>query len=197
VSDYLSIYYGTDPNVQKAAIKADTELAAWVTELQSSNGGRLQGFGQTGGKIETFAYLVEAVTSIIFTASVQHAAVNFPQSNFSGYPPNMPAALYQPAPVDNQAEFQDWLDRLPPLNMAELQILVTNILTATVYGELGQYERGAFPDQRVKPILNAYKMALDKVDSTIEERIEKDRKNGVRLEYDYLRLENIPQSINI
>ena len=62
------------------------------------------------------------MTSIIFTASAQHAAVNFPQSELMSYVPNFPAAMYQPEPTDaNPASEEDYLDYLPPIEMARLQ----------------------------------------------------------------------------
>jgi arachidonate 15-lipoxygenase len=50
------------------------------------------------GRVQTRDYLVDAVTLIIFTASAQHAAVNYPQSFIMSYAPAMPLAGYALAP---------------------------------------------------------------------------------------------------
>ena len=74
------------------------------------------GFGD-GGRFLTVYSLTDALTLAIFTASAQHAAVNFPQYQIMSYVPNMPLAAYQPAPTkkDGYTE-QDLLAMLPPLD---------------------------------------------------------------------------------
>lgn len=73
VSDYVKVYYSSDEEIQ-----ADKRLQAWAAEAIAYDGGRVPDFGEDGG-IKTRQYLIDAVTLIIFTASAQHAAVNFPQ----------------------------------------------------------------------------------------------------------------------
>ena len=70
VGEYLAIYYNDD-----AAVRGDYELQGWATELSSSEGGKLKDVGENGGGIQTFEYLVDLATYVIFTASAQHAAV--------------------------------------------------------------------------------------------------------------------------
>lgn len=193
VSDYLDLYYENN-----AAVAEDTELQGWADEIV--NAGLLAGFGNSstnGQRIQSKEYLVKAVTQIIFTGSAQHAAVNFPQSDFSGYPPAMAASIFKNLPVKDPSNFQDWLDHLPPLNLAELQILVTHILTATIYGKLGSYDRDTFKDPAVRPALHKFRMALYGVDHEIRMRIRRDSEAGIKLEYRYLLPDNIPSSINI
>ncbi|MEM9569191.1 MAG: lipoxygenase family protein, partial [Cyanobacteria bacterium P01_E01_bin.34] len=74
VEAYITIYYATDE-----AVQADDKLQNWAQEVVAFDGGRLYGFGDAeDGEIASVTYLVDAVTMIIFTASAQHAAVNFP-----------------------------------------------------------------------------------------------------------------------
>ncbi len=63
VGNYMSIYYQSDLD-----IKNDSELQAWAKELIAEDGGRVVGFGENG-EILTLAYLIDAITMIIFTVS--------------------------------------------------------------------------------------------------------------------------------
>ena len=79
------------------AVEDDEQLQAWAKELVSESGGRLKGFGEVdvagktqSGKVTTVAYLVEAITMVLYTASVRHAAFNDVQPDMS-YVPATPA----------------------------------------------------------------------------------------------------------
>ncbi|MEM6450272.1 MAG: lipoxygenase family protein [Cyanobacteria bacterium P01_D01_bin.105] len=192
VTAYLALYYADD-----AAVLDDSELQAWASELVSAQGGKVQGFGEatdsTSPLIQTVSYLVDALTLIIFTGSAQHAAVNFPQSRLMTYGPNMPLAGYRPAPTAaTGATAQDYLDLLPSLAQAEVQMNMTYPLGSLYYTRLGDYPQGHFEDVQVKQPLQAFQRQLEKVGITIDER------NSKRPTfYDYLHPNNIPQSINI
>lgn len=43
---------------------------------------------------------LQYLSSLIYTASALHAAVNFPQQPLTSFVPNTPAAVYQPIPTD-------------------------------------------------------------------------------------------------
>ena len=193
VSDYLSLYYPDDDTVVQ-----DYELQAWLTEILSSEGGKLADVGETTPeaptpRIRTRSYLTDAITLIIFTASAQHAAVNFPQATYMTYGPNMPLAGYRPAPTSpTDATAEDYLALLPSLEQAEVQMNMTYPLGSLYYTRLGTYEEGYFIDADVNPLLQAFQQQLKKIEITIEER------NCRRPTfYDFLHPANIPQSINI
>ncbi len=95
VSDYLiSIRYKNDKDVQN-----DTELQNWAAEVVAYDGAQVYDFGEKDEngniKILTLDYLINATTLIIFTASAQHAAINFPQKDMMTYAPAVPLAAYQ------------------------------------------------------------------------------------------------------
>ncbi len=188
---FLSVYYHDDNDVQR-----DIELQSWVAEMISINGGRMGNFDESDGKIHTLAYLADAITMIIFTASVQHAAVNFTQYDFSGYPPTMPAAGYRPIPTSKELTKQDYLDYLPPLNMAELQLSITALLSGVNYTQLGQYKLRQFDDERVLPHLRNFDLELASIETKIGKRNAQAKEVGMD-PYNYLLPEDIPQSINI
>lgn len=186
VRDYLRLYYADDDAVQR-----DDELQAWAAELVSRNGGRVMGFGEPEGKIRTRDYLVRALTLVIFTASVQHAAVNFPQYGVMSNAANYPLGLYAQPPRGPATE-ADYLAMLPPLDQALVQLDLGYLLGNLHYTKLGQYEDDWFGDARVAPLMKEYRAALRKIEETIEARNKTRRKR-----YPYLHPDRVPQSINI
>jgi arachidonate 15-lipoxygenase len=186
VAAYLGLTYSSDNDVI-----SDRDLQNWATELVAFDGGRLQDFGDSGnGKIETLAYLVDAVTMIIFTASAQHAAVNFPQNDIMSFAPAMPTAGYEPTQAI-AAGTADWFKLLPPLDQAQTQLNLLYLLGSVHFTKLGFYDEGHFTDPRVAAPLQAFQKRLQTINDLIDNR------NGNRPVYDYLKPVNIPQSINI
>jgi arachidonate 15-lipoxygenase len=186
VSDYLDLYYATDQNIQN-----DVALQAWAEEAQAYNGARISDFGENGA-IQTKNYLVDAVTLIIFTASAQHAAVNFPQLDIMGYAPVVPLAGYMPASTLNRVVTeQDYLNLLPPLEQAQRQYNLLYMLGSVYYNKLGEYPQGHFQDSQVISRLQAFQRNLQQVEAIINQR------NLNRPAYEYLLPSRIPQSINI
>ncbi|MEH1866233.1 MAG: lipoxygenase family protein [Nostoc sp.] len=186
VWDYLNLYYTTDEDIQK-----DRALQAWAAEISAYDGGRIPDFGEDGG-IKTLNYLIDATTLIIFTASAQHAAVNFPQKDLMGYAPAIPMAGYLPAStLKREVTEQDYLNLLPPLDQAQRQYNLLSLLGSVHYNKLGEYQQGYFTDQKIKPLLQAFQSNLQQVEDTIKQR------NLHRPPYEYLLPSKIPQSINI
>ena len=186
VSAYLRLYYPNDVEIQR-----DTELQAWGRELASSDGGRIKGLPNDGA-VQRIEDLIEIATFVIYTCSVQHAAVNFPQYDCMSYTPNMPLAGYRPAPtMKTGATEADFLAMLPTLDMAELQMDLGYLLGTVHYTELGQYHRHQFHDQRVAAPLQQFQKRLADIGQKINER------NQTRRPYETLTPSGIPQSINI
>jgi arachidonate 15-lipoxygenase len=186
VSDYLALYYHSDADVAE-----DDELAAWGRELASQDGGRINGL-PNGGALQTVDDLADLLSLVLFTCSVQHAAVNFPQYDLMSYVPQMPLASYTAAPTAKTgATHADYLAMLPPMDMAELQVELGFILGSVRYTQLGQYPDEHFRDPRVAPPLAAFQEQLHTIEKTIEHR------NTIRRPYEFLVPTAIPQSINI
>ncbi|WP_392482371.1 lipoxygenase family protein [Nostoc sp. C110] len=186
VWDYLNLYYTTDEDIHQ-----DTALQAWAAEISAYDGGRIPDFGEDGG-IKTLNYLIDATTLIIFTASAQHAAVNFPQKDLMGYAAAIPMAGYLPAStLKREVTEQDYLNLLPPLDQAQRQYNLLSLLGSVYYNKLGEYQQGYFTDQKIKPLLQAFQSNLQQVEDTIKQR------NLHRPPYEYLLPSKIPQSINI
>lgn len=187
VEAYLKLYYpGGDGDVV-----ADAELRAWAAEVASPTGGRLKGVGP----ITTVAGLVDAVAHIVFTASAQHAAVNFPQWQLMSFVPNLPLANFRGPPTSAQATEQDYLDMLPPLDAAQMQASLGYLLGTFHHTTLGDYQHRLFGthfvDPRVEAPLRAFDAAIQEIESTVIGR------NEARSPYIFLQPSLIPQSINI
>lgn len=192
VKGYLESCYTNDTEVAN-----DTDLQNWVQELLSHEGGRLKNFGNEDGKICTLDYLIEATTMIIFTASAQHAAVNFPQSKIMSYTPAMPLAGYSPAPTTtagNGSE-EDLIAFLPTLDTALSQLNLTYLLGSVYYTKLGYYPRNFKNDLSgdQETALDNFKDKLKEIEGNIKDR----NNNNSDVAYEYLMPSKIPQSINI
>lgn len=189
VTSYLGLYYPDEASVQ-----ADYELQAWVSELTSPEHGRLRGLGQ-GGRIQTRAYLGQVLTTLIFTASAGHAAVNFPQCTAMSYVPNWPLASFTPARPGPHSE-QDYLDLLPPLDVAHMQVSLGYLLGSIYYTQLGHYPRTLifdyFSDRRVEEHEERFLERLAGIEVEIEVR-----NQSRRAPYPHLLPSRIPQSTNL
>ena len=213
VGSYLRLYYTSDQ-----AVLGDAELQRFVAEVGAADGGGLKGFGE-GGRIATVEALVDTLTLVIFTASAQHAAVNFPQYPVMSYVPNMPLAAYQPAPSHKDGlTAQDLLAMLPPLDLAHMQLSLGYLLGSVNQTRLGIYSdlqttapagpgsrvgglvenvldgvlhRQHFVDARVGEPLGAFQGTLSAIERTIEDR------NTLRPAYTYLLPSRVPASINM
>jgi arachidonate 15-lipoxygenase len=182
VTEYVGTYYKTESDVV-----SDVELQRWATEVVSSEGGRIRGMSAINSK----EYLAEVLTMVIYTASVQHAAVNFPQWDYMSYVPNMPLAGYAPAPTStDEATDADYLKYLPPTDIARLQMEVGYMLGAVHYTQLGQYDADHFGPE-VGAALKTFQAAIKGIGEQIQAR------NQQRRPYQILAPHGIPQSINI
>ncbi|AFZ57795.1 lipoxygenase [Anabaena cylindrica FACHB-243] len=185
---YLSYFYTND-----GLIFADKNLQRWSGKLASPKGGRLKNFGEDAeGKIKTLDYLVKTISTIIFTASAQHAAVNFPQRGMMIYTPAFPFARYTPAPTNSQ-ESEDFINGLPSLEKAQEQINILYLLGSLYYTKLGEYPTSISQgNQKLKVALQDFHQDLQEIEQRINQR------NSERMiAYKYLLPSRIPQSINI
>jgi arachidonate 15-lipoxygenase len=185
VDDYLRTYYRSE-----ADLAADFELANWYRELVAPDGGGVTGLG-ANGSIGGLENLADAATLVVFTSSVQHAAVNFPQFDLMTYTPNMPLAGFTAAPRSRPANERDFLDLLPPLPSARHQLVILYLLGTIHYTTLGMYSSGELCDPRLQGPLDAFRAELERIGRVIEER------NRVRPPYPFLDPRGIPQSINV
>ncbi len=186
VESFLRIWYRTD-----AMVAQDQEVQAMFRELASPEGGRIRGVP----RIDTVMGLAEAVAHVIFTASAQHAAVNFPQLPIMSFAPAFPLAAYVPPPGAEEPSERAWVEMMPPIQLAEVQLSLGTMLGSVHHTKLGDYHvelLGHFAhDARTAEPLAAFRTRLADIERTIAGR------NEGRPAYPYLLPSRIPQSINI
>jgi arachidonate 15-lipoxygenase len=189
VEDYVGIYYFDDRDVA-----GDFELQAWVEELVTA--GHIQDIGEgapgEAASIRTRAYLARLLTQVIFTASVQHAAVNYPQNTIMSFTPAMPLAAYAPFPAAEGQPATQVLDVLPPLQRGLLQQAVGTALGGVHHTVLGEYGGQLALVQVQGPLLK-----LQGRLQALERKIQAENHLGGRTPYLTLLPSAIPQSINI
>ena len=129
---------------------------------------------------------------VIFSSSVQHAAVKFPQYDLMSYVPNVPGACYHPRPTTTGgATDKDYLNILPTLDTAETQTEFLYLLGSVDYTCLGKYPRRQF-ERKAKPFLKDFQNRIQTIDDTIT------LANRTRLmPYKFLIPKGVPRSINI
>lgn len=202
VRAYLGVYYDGD-----AAVREDWELQAWVGEITSPAGAAFHGLdglsaaerGERGRyALDSFDYLVEMVSLIVYTAGPQHAGVNYAQYPMMSYLPSVSGTAYAPPPAgtpggDADAEF---LKVLPPLDVALYQLSFGYLLSGVQYDTFGHYSdnprRPYFAEPRAEAAATDFRMALAAAEAEIR------RRNRSRpLPYENQLPSMIPNSISI
>jgi arachidonate 15-lipoxygenase len=182
-TDYAAAIYASE-----TAPAGDARLQQWVAELTSHEGGRVRNVGtlvEGVEKIETRTRLAKILAIIIFTASAQHSAVNFPQASIMSFAPAMPLAGYAPLPSEVA-----WLSMLPPLDQALTQLNVGTLLGSVHYTRLGAYDDDHFADPNIRVALARFQAALAAIETNM-------KNSGLAQTYPYLLPSLVPQSINI
>ena len=188
---YINIYYVDDD-----AVTGDTELALWAASIASE--GHIVGFKP----ITSRAQLVDVCTMIIFTASAQHAAVNFPQRTIMTFAPAVTGAGWTAAPTEQKGHSKaEWLEYMPPMSLGLLQLSSLELLGSVYYRPLGDYRTNRFPYKSwfQDPVITddegplaRFQAGLRAVESRIIAR------NQRRMHpYVYLQPSQIPTSTNI
>lgn len=187
--EYVGLYY-----VDDNAVVGDTELAAWSADLVGQ--GLLKGFKP----ITNRADLIQVLTMVMFTASAQHAAVNFPQRTIMSYAPSVTGAGWATPPKSTKGHTeQQWVNMMPPIDVAMDQLNILYLLGSVYYRRLGEYKSNHFPylnwfrDKKVEAPLARFNAELEKIEGEITLRNQLREPNP----YPYLLPSQIPPSINI
>ncbi|KAJ3677647.1 hypothetical protein LUZ60_003371 [Juncus effusus] len=107
VSDYVAHYYLSSTHVTN-----DSELQSWWSEVRNK-GHPDKKDEPWWPELNTTETLIQTLTTIIWVASAQHAAVNFGQYQFGGYFPNRPtiARINMPTEDMTPEKFEKFLKK--------------------------------------------------------------------------------------
>jgi arachidonate 15-lipoxygenase len=184
VEAYLAVYYcGATGAERDSIVRSDEDLQNWINELVDPKYAAVKGLDQlkkTGNpdspyQIAEFDYLVDVVSLMIYTASAQHASVNYAQYPLMTYIPSVSGSVYHAPPTASASisaeKFMDWL---PPLDVALYQVSFGYLLSMIQYDTLGQYSRNSrlayFKDSRIAPIVKQFQQDLLAAELMIRER---------------------------
>ncbi|OWK07514.1 ALOX5 [Cervus elaphus hippelaphus] len=202
-AEVVDIYYETDQVVEE-----DQELQDFVKDVymygmrgkKASAQGSPLGFPKC---IKTKEKLCEYLTVVIFTASAQHAAVNFGQLgrwlslqyDWCSWIPNAPPTMRAPPPTaKGVVTIEQIVDTLPDRGRSCWHLGAVWALSQFQDNELflGMYPEEHFIEKPVKEAMSRFRKNLDSIVSVIAER----NKNK-KLPYYYLSPDRIPNSVAI
>jgi hypothetical protein len=197
VKKVLQVHYGDGDRLQ-----ADHDLQRWLQDLTSPEGAHLQGLtGAETNSMDTVAALIGIVTTVIFTATAQHAAVNFGHYDYAGWVPNMPFALYKPldqlfednpAPLDLVQWLPNRTQSLKQITLMKTLSLLPPYTSASLLTLRNPYPSNSDSHQEFEVFQNQ----LKDLDTQINERNQALIAAG-KVPYEYLRPSRIPQSVAI
>jgi len=186
VKKFVQIYY--DKN---HPIVDDYEIQNWAKEITTA--GKMRGFPD---KIKNNEQLVDVLTMIIFTCSIQHAAVNFQQYNYLGWVPNLPLAIYRDSYPKSKKEItmKDVVEALPSIGKSATQMAAVRTLNPAVYEKSSMMHIASWIDGRVEKARLEYVFELEKLQGYV---ITQNAGRTDLTEYVILDPAKIPQSISI
>lgn len=188
VEDFLSQFYARDKDVEH-----DVELQNWAKEIAAEEGGNIKNFLLGNQGITSRSELRDLLTMIIFTAGPQHAAVNFPQKTDMAYLPASPLAGYIPEIKGRAHTEADYLDFLPPMEVACTSQMALSFLGDIYFNRLGQYALTfALDGEKVREAIETFQRKLAEIEAVL---IERDQSRI--FSYPHLRPSRIPKSINV
>ncbi|XP_052773310.1 polyunsaturated fatty acid 5-lipoxygenase-like isoform X2 [Mya arenaria] len=194
VHQYVNLYY-KDEDV----LKGDEEIQNWrsdITRPESQGGLGILGVPGENDRFQTKEDLAIVLTSIIYTCSVGHAAVNFKQYDEYAFPLNYPSKLKGKPPTDKTTRryLRDILSILPPKPTHYALMEVAVILSSRGTNSLGDFEVDFIHDPAAVELVKTFRKELETVTKIIKKRNEE---RPQELQYDYLDPERIPNSISI
>ncbi|XP_078389981.1 polyunsaturated fatty acid 5-lipoxygenase-like [Cetorhinus maximus] len=194
VTKIVMYHYKNDKEVED-----DFEVQAWIKELTQVG---FEGIGdiEKSGFPTSFSTRMELckfLTMIIFVCSAQHAALNNGQYDWGAWVPNSPCSMRKPPPTTKRAATMEYIMKsMPDVEQSCLQMAILWVLNHTPrvweMSTLGDYREEYFTEDNVKKIIKEFQDELKKIDCLIQERNE-----SLVLKYEYLRPENIENSITV
>ncbi|OIW13046.1 hypothetical protein TanjilG_17606 [Lupinus angustifolius] len=177
VQDYCSYYYKYDQTV-----KEDEELQSWWKEIREVGHGDKKN-EPWWPKMETIEELIETCTTIIWIASALHAAINFGQYPYGGYPPNRPSMSRRFIPEQGTPEYDELVANPEKAYLKTITAQFQAVLGISLIEILSQHSTDeVYLGQRDSPYWTSDKEPL--------EAFEKFGKKLVEIEEKILRMNN-------
>ena len=133
ISRYVTAHYSTDSD-----IPTDEELQAWYAEAVQVGHADVSK-AQWWPKLETRNDLIGVLTTIIWLASAQHAALNFGQYPLGGYIPNRPPLMRRLIPEEGDPEYQNFVADPQKFFFSSLPTLLQTTMFMTVIDTLSTH----------------------------------------------------------
>jgi len=171
--------YGSDEEVEE-----DDKLKGFHASLADPERGNIPGFPETPGNRQQ---LTDTLTSIIFTGSVQHQAINAPQFTYS-FQPHRPVILTKWMPETDQNITWEWIqEALPSIELNKEIYTLTNTLSTPMQSQCNLLS------------LEAFKELLPQVHQKLQQDLKslRDEVNNRTGEYNFLNPEKVACSIDI
>ncbi|CAL1578725.1 unnamed protein product [Knipowitschia caucasica] len=189
VSDVVNIYYSSDE-----AVTEDEEIQAFVKDV-CSFGMQDFDFCEFPKSLRSREELVEYLTVVVFTASAQHAAVNFGQYDWCSWIPNAPSTMRKPPPTQKGvADIDLIIHSLPDRGRSSWHLGAVWALSQYQENELylGMYPDEHFTEKPVKKSMEKFRSRLREISSAIKRRNE-----GKHLPYYNMSPDRIPNSVAV
>ncbi|KAK4488776.1 hypothetical protein RD792_004563 [Penstemon davidsonii] len=177
VESYVEHYY-SEPN----SITSDVELQAWWDEIKNK-GHEDKRNEPWWPELKTQDDLSNILATIMWTASGQHAAINFGQYPFGGYPPNRPTLMRKLIPLEGHPDYEKFLQSpeftfltsLPTRLQATKVMAVQDTLSTHSPDEeyihqLDHIHRSSFNDPQVQKLFENFSVELEEIERIIEQR---------------------------
>lgn len=195
VESFCSIFYGEDDSV-----RSDEELQAWWSEIR--NVGHGDKSNESGWyEMTTLSDLVEALTTLIWTATGLHAAVSTGQYAYASYPLSRPTLCHNFIPSEGTVEYAEllsdpdkyYLEMLPGKFETAVAISLTKVLSNHTKDELylGRKSSSNWTDNAmVKHYFSEFSKELKNIEKRIAERnkdpMRKNRSGPAKIPYKLL-----------
>lgn len=177
VESYVRHFY-SEPN----SVTSDIELQSWWNEIK--NKGHYDKRNEPWWpKLKTKEDLSGILTTMIWTASGQHAAINFGQYPFGGYVPNRPTLMRRLIPQEGEPEYekfmhnpqQTFLSSLPTQLQATKVMAVQDTLSThspdeEYLGEVHNLQAQRINDHEVLKLFEKFSSKLEEIEKTIHGR---------------------------
>ncbi|XP_020107220.1 linoleate 9S-lipoxygenase A-like [Ananas comosus] len=176
VTNFCSHFYRSDED-----IASDVELQSWWKEIREIGHGDKRDDVECWLPLNSLANLIQSLTTLIWIASALHAAVNFGQYGYAGFPPNRPTRCRKFIPQEGTLEFAEfignpdkyYLEMVPDRFTTTLGVALIEVLSEHIADEvyIGQRTSSRWTDDgEVLRLFDGFAESLRQVEQRIEER---------------------------